>query len=187
MNPSARERRRDSAAGTTRHAAICATAINGIARKFSASPANVTREKTSAPTGNSTASAAATATNSATPARAAAARRDGTQPPGHKNGQRGAKGQHERRIDDEAVAPRKARGDEASAFSGGLRWSAPGRQIDEAMRVARSTDAPPPTKYPYATSSGDRHQHAARPSSRPAEHHRARGPRESRCCRRRSR
>src|SRR5438046_8545640 len=58
------------AAGTTAIPAICATPINGIARKFSARPANVTRENASAPTGNSMASAAADAANMATAGRA---------------------------------------------------------------------------------------------------------------------
>ena len=43
--------------------AICATPISGMARKFSASPAKVTREKTSAPIGNRSASVAADAAN----------------------------------------------------------------------------------------------------------------------------
>src|SRR5215472_4610729 len=46
--------------------AIWATAISGIARKLSARPANVTREKNNAPAGSNAASVAADATNSDT-------------------------------------------------------------------------------------------------------------------------
>src|SRR5919197_1953136 len=53
-------------AGTTAIPAICAMLISGMARKFSASPANVTRENSSAPIGSSIASTAADATNIAT-------------------------------------------------------------------------------------------------------------------------
>src|SRR5580765_4091010 len=53
----------NSPTGTTTMPAICASAISGIARKLSARPANVTREKSSAPTGNSIASVATDAVN----------------------------------------------------------------------------------------------------------------------------
>ena len=52
-----------SASGTTTIPAICATPISGMARKFSASPAKVTREKVSAPIGKRSASAATEAAN----------------------------------------------------------------------------------------------------------------------------
>src|SRR5205814_5687526 len=49
------------ATGTTAMPAICATAMSGIARKLSTSPANVMREKISAPIGKRSASTAADA------------------------------------------------------------------------------------------------------------------------------
>src|SRR5689334_24983143 len=63
-HPAAAASRADrSASGTTHIPAICATAISGIAKKFNASPANVTRENTYALTGNNITSAASDATN----------------------------------------------------------------------------------------------------------------------------
>src|SRR5204862_315200 len=50
---SAAPRADTSAAGTTAMPATCAMPISGIARKFNARPANVTRENASAPTGKS--------------------------------------------------------------------------------------------------------------------------------------
>src|SRR3954451_10519884 len=49
--------------GTTAIPAICATPINGIARKLSPRPAKVIREKIHAPIGNNSASAASEAAN----------------------------------------------------------------------------------------------------------------------------
>src|SRR5690349_14145961 len=57
-------RHQTSLSGTTAIPATCATAMSGMARKFSTRPAKVTREKNSAPTGKSAASVAADATNS---------------------------------------------------------------------------------------------------------------------------
>src|SRR6185436_2825267 len=65
-----------SAAGTTAMPATCATAISGIAQKFSASPATVTRENASAPTGNNISSAATEATTIVRAADRAAAASD---------------------------------------------------------------------------------------------------------------
>jgi hypothetical protein len=61
--PGTAERRRHERTGTTTIPAIWASAISGIATKFSTRPANVTRAKNSAPIGNSIASVAADAAN----------------------------------------------------------------------------------------------------------------------------
>src|SRR3989442_15459193 len=57
------------AIGTSTIPATCASPISGIARKFSPSPAKVTRENTTAPIGNNTASAAMDAASIATSGR----------------------------------------------------------------------------------------------------------------------
>src|SRR2546422_1277565 len=57
------------AIGTSAIPATCARPISGIARKFSPSPAKVTRENTAAPIGNNTASAATDAASIATSGR----------------------------------------------------------------------------------------------------------------------
>ncbi len=59
-----------SAVGTTTIPAIWATPMSGIARKLSARPANVMREKTIAPIGNNSASVAIEAASMAAGARA---------------------------------------------------------------------------------------------------------------------
>src|SRR5712691_11588428 len=77
MQPGTCARRAEtSATGTIAMPAISATPINGMARKFNTSPANVTRENTSALTGKSIASTASDAANIAAAGRVTRATTD---------------------------------------------------------------------------------------------------------------